>query len=63
MKTVLSILIQLFNDSSIALRIFIKFRTNQVPGLSVEKDLLIVIAVYLKLLDRDFDFEKDFIHA
>ena len=63
MKTVLLILIQLFNNSSIALRIFIKFRTNQVPGPPVEKDLLIAIAVYLKLLGRDFDFEKDFIYA
>lgn len=63
MKTVLSILIQLFNDSSMALRIFIKFRTDQVPGPPAEKDLLIATAACLKLLGRDFDFEKDFIHA
>ena len=45
------------------LRIFIKFRINHVSKSSAEKDLLIVIAIYLKLLDRDFDFKKDFIHA
>ena len=59
----LSILIQLFNDSSMALRIFIKFRTDQVPGPPAEKDLLVATAACLKLLGRDFDFEKDFIHA
>ncbi len=63
MKTVLSILIQLINNSSMALRIFIKFRTDQVPGPPAEKDLLVATAACLKLLGRDFDFEKDFIHA
>lgn len=46
-----------------ALRIFIKFRTNQVPGPPAEKDLLVATAACLKSLGRDFDFEKDFIHA
>ena len=63
MKILLSILIQLFNDFSIALRIFIKFRTNQILGPLAEKDLLVTTAAYLKLLDRDFNFKKDFIYV
>ncbi|KAK3176895.1 hypothetical protein OEA41_008221 [Lepraria neglecta] len=46
-----------------ALRIFIKFRTDQVPGPSAEKDLLVATAACLELLGRDFNFERDFIHA
>ena len=63
METELSMLIQLFNDSFMALRIFIKFRTDLVSRLSAEKDLLVDIATCLKVLDRNFDFKKDFIHA
>ena len=63
MKTILTVLTKSFNDSSMALRIFIKFRTDQVPGLPAEKDLLIAKAACLELLGRAFDFEKDFIHA
>lgn len=57
------LLIRLFNDSAMALRIFIKFRTDQVSGPPAEKDLLVASAACLKLLGRKFDFEKDFIHA
>ena len=46
-----------------ALRIFIKFRTDRVPGPPAEKDLLVAAGACLKLLGRNFDFEKDFIHA
>ena len=46
-----------------ALRIFIKFRTDQVPGPPVEKDLLVATAACLKLLGHKFDFKRDFIHA
>ena len=46
-----------------ALRIFIKFRTDQVPGPPAEKDLLVAKAACLNSLGRDFDFGKDFIHA
>lgn len=46
-----------------ALRIFIKFRTDQVPGPPAEKDLLVAAPACSKLLGRAFDFRKDFIHA
>ncbi len=46
-----------------ALRIFIKFQTDQVPGPPVEKDLLVAAAACSQLLGRPFDFGKDFIHA
>lgn len=46
-----------------AIRIFIKFRTDQVPGPSAEKDLLVATAACSELLGRDFDFRKDFIHS
>ena len=45
------------------LRIFIKFRTDQVPGPPAEKDLLVATTACLELLGRNFDFERDFIHA
>jgi len=45
------------------LRIFIKFRTDQVPGPSAEKDLLVATEACFKLLNRNFEFAKDFIHA
>lgn len=46
-----------------ATRIFIKFRTDEVPGPSAEKDLIVATAACLKLLGREFDFGKDFIHS
>lgn len=46
-----------------AIRIFIKFRTDQVPGPSTEKDLLVARAACLETLGREFDFAKDFIHS
>ncbi|KAI4200155.1 MAG: hypothetical protein LQ350_004116 [Teloschistes chrysophthalmus] len=46
-----------------AIRIFIKFRTDQVPGPSAEKDLVVAKAACSKLLDREFGFAKDFIHS
>lgn len=45
------------------LRIFIKFRTDQIPGPPAEKDLLVATAACLELLGREFTFEKDFIHT
>lgn len=63
MKMILTVLTKSFNDLSIALRIFIKFWTNQVPGPPAEKDLLVTKAACLELLGRAFDFKKDFIHA
>lgn len=44
-------------------RIFIKFRTDHVPGPPPEKDLLVATANCSVLLGRDFDFGKDFIHS
>lgn len=46
-----------------ATRIFIKFRTDQVPGLPEEKGILVAKAACSESLGRTFDFEKDFIHA
>lgn len=46
-----------------SLRIFVKFRTDQVPGPPTEKDLLVAVAACTKLLGRSFDFKKDFIHS
>lgn len=51
------------NISPMAIRIFIKFRTDQVPGPSVGKDLVVAKAACSKLLDREIDFGKDFIHS
>ena len=45
-----------------ALRIFIKFQTDQVPGPPAEKALLAAVACS-QSLGRAFDFRKDFIHA
>ena len=45
------------------LRIFIKFRTDQVPGPPAEKDILVAAAACTKLLGRSFDFKQDFIHS
>ena len=46
-----------------SVRIFIKFRTDQVPGPPAEKDILIAAAACTKLLGRGFDFKQDFIHS
>lgn len=46
-----------------SLRIFIKFRTNQVSEPSAEKDILVAAAACIKLLDRRFDFKQNFIHS
>ena len=46
-----------------SLRIFIKFRTDQVPGPPAEKDILVAAAACTKLLGRVFDFKQDFVHA
>jgi hypothetical protein len=44
-------------------RIFIQFRTDLVPGEPVEKTLTVAGAACSKLLGRDFDSQKDFLHA
>lgn len=46
-----------------ACRIFIQFRTNLVPGDPAQKPIAVAKAACSKLLGRDFDYEKDFIHA
>lgn len=46
-----------------ALRIFIKFRTDHVPGPPAEKDILVAGLACIQILGRNFDFGKDFIHA
>lgn len=46
-----------------SLRIFVKFRTDQVPGPPAEKDILVAATACTKLLGRNFDFKKDFIHS
>lgn len=46
-----------------SLRIFIKFRTNQILKPSAEKDILVAVAACTKLLDRGFDFKQNFIHS
>lgn len=45
------------------LRIFIKFRMGQVPGLPAEKDLFVAATASTNLLGRGFGFEQDFIHS
>lgn len=47
--------------SKTAQRIFVKFRTDQVP--SDRKDFAVASAVCSKFLGRDFDFGRDFLHA
>lgn len=43
-------------------RIFIKFRTNQISEPFIEKDILVIVATCIKLLDRAFNFKQNFIH-
>jgi len=44
-------------------RIFVKFRTHQIPGENVQTPLVVAKAVCLQLLNRDFDSRKDFLHC
>ena len=50
-------------NSFMSLRIFVKFRTDQVPGPPAEEDILVAATACTKLLGRNFDFKKDFIHS
>ncbi|KAL2063205.1 hypothetical protein VTL71DRAFT_5009 [Oculimacula yallundae] len=47
--------------SKTAQRIFVKFRTDQV--LVDRKEVVVATAACLKVLGRDFDFKRDFLHA
>lgn len=68
-KTSKSVRPSLFNSftmsftmtSKTAQRIFVKFRTDQVPA--DRKDFAVATAACSKFLGRDFDFERDFLHA
>ena len=45
-----------------SLQIFIKFRTDQISESSAEKNILVVAAACIKLLDRSFNFKQNFIY-
>jgi hypothetical protein len=46
-----------------SVRVFIQFRTSQVPGEASKKLKLVADAACSAALGRDFDDEKDFIHS
>ena len=46
-----------------ASRIFVQFRTDRVPGENAQTPRVVAVAACLKLLDREFDHRKDFLHT
>jgi hypothetical protein len=46
-----------------ACRIFIQFRTNLIPGEPMQKNFVVARAACSIILGREFDHEKDFLHA
>ena len=51
------------SNHGMALRIFIQFRTDRITGKPEQRAVIVANAACLKVLGRDFDFQKDFLHA